>query len=79
MTTVPPLTACQPRFALYCLTRGLQEGDEWHTWEYMAWIEHMATEYKQTVGERYISDHDAFTQWIREQVDGRQLTLGLAI
>lgn len=38
MAKVPNLVECQPRFVAYCKAHGLREGDEWQTWEYMAWI-----------------------------------------
>ena len=34
---VPPLTTCQPVFVAYCTARGLQEGDVWKPWEFLAW------------------------------------------
>lgn len=79
MTTVPDLHTCQPRFVLYCTAHGMCEGDEWHTWAFMAWIGQIVARYKAERGVAYISDHGDFTRWIEDNVGARseQLSLGL--
>ena len=59
MAKVPNLAECQPRFVAYCEANGLHEGDEWQTWEYMAWISKKAAEFRKLHG---LSRWDSFNK-----------------
>ncbi|EPZ47685.1 hypothetical protein [Alicyclobacillus acidoterrestris] len=72
MSTVPPFEECQRRFVLYCIAHGLQPGDEWKPYKYMAWICKMEREYKISRGIQGrwtpIDDQDDFTLYIEQHV-----------
>lgn len=34
---VPPFRHRQPKFHLYCASKGLKTGQAWRTWEYLEW------------------------------------------
>ncbi|MDQ0154937.1 hypothetical protein [Robertmurraya andreesenii] len=56
MAIVTNLSHCQPYFKAYCAEHGLTDGDEWKTWEYMAWISRKWEDYRRLRGKgRYDS------------------------
>ncbi|PGO61800.1 hypothetical protein CN980_29155 [Bacillus cereus] len=71
---VTNLEECQPRFVSFCKAHNLSEGDEWQTWDYMAWISKKANEFRRLHGlknwdslGKLINGQDRFTEFLIEK------------
>jgi hypothetical protein len=69
MTIIPNYEKFQPRFALYMKANGLSPGDDYKSYEYINWINALATEFKRSIGKRDVDgispdEQEYFTQYI---------------
>lgn len=68
---VTNLEECQSRFVSFCKAHNLSEGDEWQTWDYMAWVSKKANELHglknwDSLG-KSINGQDRFTEFLIEK------------